>query len=198
MSRNRLKSALRAAKLTPTLFAKLTGLSGTLMARLTAGYEPVPRWIVAVAEITASAPRKSVQSAFLRLADEPEWKAMARFPGYEVSNFGQIRRAVPTGRTHYTGVMRLHVGPDGYLCVHLIREGKQTRAYVHRMVAEAFCSRKAGRSIACHRDGDRHNNSAANLYWGTDRDNARDRDRHRYERWLKARGRRAKSVHRES
>lgn len=51
---------------------------------------------------------------------------------------------------------------------------------VHRLVAYAFHGAPPeGKPYACHKDGDRRNNAAENLYWGDADDNAQDAQRHR-------------------
>lgn len=43
--------------------------------------------------------------------------------------------------------------------------------FVHRIVAEAFCSRRGGADVVNHRDGNKSHNSATNLEWVTQREN---------------------------
>lgn len=60
-----------------------------------------------------------------------------------------------------------------YLQVQLCLSGKSKRVYVHQMVAELYVSKPEGseRHQVNHIDGDRFNNSAANLEWVTIQEN---------------------------
>ena len=50
---------------------------------------------------------------------------------------------------------------------------------MHRLVALAFCKgRGASRNMALHRDGNKNNNHAHNLYWGNAKDNKADSIKH--------------------
>jgi len=64
--------------------------------------------------------------------------------------------------------------PGGYQFVGL-RQGKGSKAIykmVHRLVAEAFISNPSGKPEVNHIDGNKLNNSAANLEWATRSENA--------------------------
>lgn len=57
--------------------------------------------------------------------------------------------------------------------------GKGSRRYVHHVVCEVFHGpRPSSRHQVRHLDGDRTNNAASNLAWGTPEENARDKERH--------------------
>ena len=95
-----------------------------------------------------------------------EWRPIAGFPGYQVSNDGQI--AGPRSIT------RGSVNRGGYLVVQL----RGTSRYVHGLVAEAFIGpRPIGHEVR-HLDGDSNNNAAANLRYGTHAENMQDRVKH--------------------
>lgn len=56
---------------------------------------------------------------------------------------------------------------------------------MHQLVAAAFCRKPrnvAGRLVIRHLNGNRHDNRAANLAWGTHGENIRDQWRHKDER----------------
>jgi hypothetical protein len=67
---------------------------------------------------------------------------------------------------------------DGYQSVSLWREGEQSTALVHRLVLFAFAGPPEDLDEALHRDGDRTNNTASNLTWGTHSDNQLDQVAH--------------------
>jgi hypothetical protein len=67
----------------------------------------------------------------------------------------------------------------GYRSVALCRDGKVTKLLVHRIVAYAFHGPPPSeRHEVCHFDGDRTNNRADNLRWGTSSENHYDAVRH--------------------
>lgn len=112
-----------------------------------------------------------------------EWRPVPGFEGlYEVADNGCVRsvdRVLPDGRT--AGGMPLRPYPDshGYLRVTL-RSQAGARTYgVHTLVAAAFLGpRPKGRQIR-HWDGDKINNRARNLRYGTQKQNERDKRRNR-------------------
>jgi len=84
-------------------------------------------------------------------------------PGYEhyqVSDAGVFTNT-RTGKT-----LRAHPTPKGYLTVSLYTGGVGRTLYVHRVVAEAFIGPANGLCVN-HKDGNKANNSAANLEWVT-------------------------------
>jgi hypothetical protein len=61
-----------------------------------------------------------------------------------------------------------------YSTVVLSVAGKGKRYKVHQLVCELFHGAKPAGKVVCHFDDDTLNNAAANLYWGTLSENARD------------------------
>lgn len=90
------------------------------------------------------------------------WKVVDNWPDYEISSGGKVRRS---GR-----LLRPQISGSGYLFVTLCGLGKKKMSQVHQLVALAFCG--YGREVN-HMDGDKHNNSAANLEWVTRSENQR-------------------------
>lgn len=71
------------------------------------------------------------------------------------------------------------VSPRGYLQLIVTRGGRMVGHPVHRMVAEAFHGPKPSPDHEVrHLDGDRTNNRAINLAWGTHAENIDDRAQH--------------------
>lgn len=110
-----------------------------------------------------------------------EWRPVDGWP-YEVSDHGQVRRAITSGRqkSTYPGrILRGHRHKDGYRAVLLCAEGRQKHFLVHRLVAHAFLGPPptSDHDVA-HGDGSRDNNHVANLRWATARENCADTIRH--------------------
>ncbi|MDJ0489126.1 HNH endonuclease [Rhodococcus qingshengii] len=101
------------------------------------------------------------------------------FPGYEVDRQGAVWSCVHNWR----GYGRRQITPTtdtyGYAKVRLSINGKRTKVPVARLVAEAFHGlRPTPDHQICHVDGNKLNNRAENLRWGTAKENAADRDSH--------------------
>ncbi|MBA4067653.1 MAG: hypothetical protein C0501_28895 [Isosphaera sp.] len=100
-------------------------------------------------------------------------------PGLQVSNLGRVRSARgPNGRPLPAGewrVCRPSRHAKGYRCV---SAGSCRTELIHRLVLGAFADPCPPGLQARHRDGDRGNNRADNLAWGTPRENAADTARH--------------------
>jgi hypothetical protein len=57
-------------------------------------------------------------------------------------------------------------------------DGGRERGYLHRLICEAFHGPCPDGYECRHLDGDKRNNSAANLAWGTPSENNRDKEAH--------------------
>lgn len=114
------------------------------------------------------------------------WRPVAGFEStHEVSIDGEVRslgklvidtlgrqRRVP-GRT-----LKPTRKSNGYLHLTLCGDEGQKTIHLHRIVLEAFVGSCPEGMEALHRDGDRANNQASNLRWGTHLENCSDRSRH--------------------
>lgn len=89
---------------------------------------------------------------------------------YEVSDKGNVRRAIPGISTYVGRPCRPQCGPGGYEQVCLSGEQKP-KQYVHRLVAEAFCAKPDGCNVVNHKDRVRNNNNSSNLEWVTQSQN---------------------------
>jgi hypothetical protein len=100
------------------------------------------------------------------------------FAGYEADTDGQIWSVESNWRGY--GVRRLVQAPDpdGYPKVRVRRNGRRIRYAVHRLVALAFYGLPSPHQEVRHLNGDRQDNRAVNLQWGTKGENANDRARH--------------------
>lgn len=118
------------------------------------------------------------------------WRTVVSFEGmYEVSDLGRVRsvpRVVVYGgkragqQVKVRGGLRKPVRHSaGYVYVNLCRDGDQHLRLLQWLVLEAFDKARPVGLEACHRNGDKHDNRIANLYWGTHSENIRDAVRHR-------------------
>ena len=103
------------------------------------------------------------------------WKDVVGYEGYyQVSNLGRVK-SLDRVITNKMGVVRnlngfvkkLTPGDNGYMGVTLSRNGKYTRRYVHRLVAEAFIPNKEKLPFINHKDENKDNNHVDNLEWCT-------------------------------
>lgn len=113
------------------------------------------------------------------------FKDVAGFKGlYQIGDKGTVRSM--TFRNNQTTFERVRAmtpfdNGNGYLAVSLSKNGKRKNYYIHRLVADAFLPHGKGKNVVNHRDHNRHNNSAENLEWCTQKENVRlsaDRMRH--------------------
>lgn len=108
-----------------------------------------------------------------------EWRVIAEFPNYEVSNLGRVRSWAPlfatSKRPDKPMPMTIQHSMSGYHSLRLTAGGRSFGRQVHRLVAAAFCERASpDQTIVRHLDGSRTNNRATNLKWGTYAENSQD------------------------
>lgn len=104
-----------------------------------------------------------------------EWRTAPRFPDYEVSSSGEVRRK--TASTYPPGyVLGGDYTRNGYRRVQLNRDGITHRVHVNRIVAEAFHGAPPTKvHQAAHLNGIRSDNRAENLAWKTASENHADK-----------------------
>lgn len=102
-----------------------------------------------------------------------EWRSVVGWPDYSVSNLGRVA-------SHKGSEPRVITGGlvDGYRRVKLYGESGARFIAVHALVAGAFIGPRPDGQQVRHLDGDRLNNVASNLAYGTHADNMQDRLRH--------------------
>jgi hypothetical protein len=106
-----------------------------------------------------------------------EWREVEGWPGYEVSDAGEVRSWKVTRRDPHAALPRVlagHRGPNGYRTVSLKDRGRKQSAYIHHLVAFAFHGPRPEGSEVAHWDGDKINNSVANLRYATPKENGAD------------------------
>ena len=113
-----------------------------------------------------------------------EWRAGVGFPDYEVSECGDVRRAVGS-RTRSKGCrLRGFIDSDGYLRYALIdASGEKHPVIAHRLVAEAFIGlAPSDRHEVAHNNGSRVASHYSILRWATRKENDADTVIHGTER----------------
>ncbi len=112
-------------------------------------------------------------------ATPKEWRpVVGHEETHEVSSRGRVRsldRVVktPRGYWHYPGKMlKLSTARKPDYPVVTLGGGKSAR--VHNLVLEAFCGPRPEGYVACHNNGDPHDNRVENLRWDTYSSNNRD------------------------
>jgi len=105
------------------------------------------------------------------------WKSVIGYEGiYEVSNHGRIA-SVKNGERFIRKLNKATV----YLSVSLKKRPQDIRqgsANVHKLVADAFLGERPEGHVIRHIDGNRYNNKADNLQYGTANQNVEDSVNH--------------------
>lgn len=106
------------------------------------------------------------------MTDE-RWRWVVGYEGlYMVSDQGRVM-SVPKATKPDGVVLSQQLGKNGYLTVHLCKNGKHRRVSVHRIVASAFIENPHGKSDVNHKNGDKQNNALNNLEWVTRSENVK-------------------------
>lgn len=99
---------------------------------------------------------------------------IVRFPKYAFSSEGAV---ISYCKISPRVLKPIKMGQ--YVGLTLVRDdGQQERGYLHRLIAEAFHGPCPSGMVCCHKDGDKTNNAAANLRWGTQSSNNMDKNSH--------------------
>lgn len=103
------------------------------------------------------------------------WLSIAGWPGYEVSSFGRVRsfkHRVPL-------LVKQQMSSNGYKTIGVSNSAAQQKTLMtHRLVCEAFHGQPSPGLVARHLNGDKLDNRAVNMGWGTYPENVRDMFRH--------------------
>ena len=114
------------------------------------------------------------------------WRDVPGWPRYEVNDMGLVRSRHMTVNTRGGAlagrkgrVLRLVKKNNGYLAVTLTKGTQRCQTAVHRLVALVFHGAPPhDNAQVLHFDGNKHNNAADNLRWGTPADNHADTELH--------------------
>jgi hypothetical protein len=100
-----------------------------------------------------------------------------RFPEYQVSNLGRVKRVLGGQGARVNRCLSPHKSSNGYLQIRLTTNGEKKIASIHGLVAEVFLGpRPAGMQVR-HLDGNKKNNFVCNLAYGTAKENGQDNAR---------------------
>lgn len=99
-----------------------------------------------------------------------QWRTIAKLPGYEISEHGDVRRA----GVSLTGTLT----KAGYRIFQLTVAGRKVSTLAQRLVCEAWHGPPQPGAQAAHYDGNKLNNHYSNLRWATPSSNSADRMRH--------------------
>jgi hypothetical protein len=86
------------------------------------------------------------------------------FSGYTIREDGEVR-------SRFGRVIRQQPDGAGYARVELWTNGRGRKYLVHRLLAQAFIPNPKGKPQVNHIDGNKANNSLANLEWATQSEN---------------------------
>jgi hypothetical protein len=104
---------------------------------------------------------------------------MTHTKGYEVTKDGQVYSIAHNWRGYGRRKLIQDMDRGGYLRVRLTIGGERRPRKVHQLVAFHHLSEAPiGVTDLRHLDGNKENNRADNLAWGTAQDNANDRELH--------------------
>lgn len=107
-----------------------------------------------------------------------EWRTVKECEHYEISSLGRVKSKVRTimrrNGTPYRVRERILAQastPTGYRFVCLYDHGPDQQRYIHSLVASAFIGQRPAGHEVNHIDGDKSNNTPANLEYVTGRQN---------------------------
>lgn len=110
----------------------------------------------------------------------PTWKSVPEYEGYyEVSSDGQVRSVRHMTKAGWRGgkVLAQFPDKDGYLRVHLSRQGECVSRTVHTLVLSTFVRLPEGDEQCLHGTRGKQCNDVDNLSWGSAQDNSDDKYR---------------------
>ena len=112
------------------------------------------------------------------MASQEEWKPIRGYEGlYDISDQGQVRSYHNNkwGKANTPKIVAGRMGKHYKTAILCNEKGKRT-FYIHRLVAEAFLPKPHGSDYVNHKNGNKLDNSVANLEWCTHTENMRHAD----------------------
>lgn len=94
------------------------------------------------------------------------WKDIEGFDGYQISTWGNVRNK-------HGQILKPYRNDKGYLKIGLMKNGKNHKKRINRLVAKAFITNPYDLPQVNHKDGNKENNSYTNLEWTTNEINAK-------------------------
>lgn len=107
-----------------------------------------------------------------------EWREVADWPDYHVSNLGRVRSMKDRCLGDFMRILKPLRGPGGYPQVNLHHGGFRATRPIHRLVAAAFLGPTPEGQEIRHKDGNSGNPRLSNLEFGTGKDNYEDARQH--------------------
>lgn len=106
---------------------------------------------------------------------EEIWKDIKGYEGlYQISNLGRVKSLARVifeidgkERVSKEKILQSKRISSGYRAVILYKDGKGKTMYIHRLVAQAFLYNGNNYTDVNHKDGNKENNTLANLEWVT-------------------------------
>jgi hypothetical protein len=105
---------------------------------------------------------------------QEEWRPIPGFDGYEASSLGRIF----SRRRGSNRVLKGWLDKKGYRKVFVYSPDGRAERFVHALIAEAFHGPRPEGADTRHLDGDKSNNAASNIRWGSRSENELDKVRH--------------------
>ena len=90
------------------------------------------------------------------------WKPIQNYEScYQISTKGRVRSLKGNKKT----ILKPQPNSNGYLRVHLYKEGARIRVFVHRIVASTFIDNRQNEIYVDHKNRNRTDNAVINLRW---------------------------------
>ena len=106
----------------------------------------------------------------MKNVNDEVWKISPRFPSYAISSKGRVKKIIPYRNSKKDGMIKL-IPYSLYNGVSVSHNNVRSRAYVHRLVAEAFLGNCPDGHQVNHKDLNKKNNCIENLEYVTPRGN---------------------------
>lgn len=101
-----------------------------------------------------------------------QWRPIKDFEDlYLVSDYGRIKSL----HRKQSKILKCGTNPDGYIIVHLCKDGQKKAKAVHSIVLEAFIGPCPLGNECCHNNNDPKDNRLVNLRWDTRASNCADK-----------------------